>query len=157
MTKLNDNKEYMNECFTINAAKTECIKKLKEQSVRLSKQRLQLLDILFSGTFNCTKELYYIAQEQIPNLGMSTVYRFLKVLSDLGIISNNKILDINCYNCHFNLASFKDKEGRELKADGLSIQELVRLGLIVKGLIKSEEKIDVKVIDEGFYITVKDK
>lgn len=151
MTDINKN---LNECFTLHNAKAECLEKLKKAKVRMSKQRLELLDLLFSGTFNCTKELYYEAQAQNPELGMSTVYRFLKVLYDIGVISNNKLLDVNCSNCNFKLASLKNNQGQELKADGLDLQELLRLGMVVKGLIKSDEKIDIKMLDDSVYISV---
>ena len=85
---------------------------------------------------------------------MSTVYRFLKVLYDIGVISNNKLLDVNCSNCNFKLASLKNNQGQELKADGLDLQELLRLGMVVKGLIKSDEKIDIKMLDDSVYISV---
>ena len=52
MTDVNKN---INECFTLHDAKAECLDKLKKAKVRMSKQRLELLDLLFSGTFNCTK------------------------------------------------------------------------------------------------------
>lgn len=151
MTDVNKN---INECFTLHDAKAECLDKLKKAKVRMSKQRLELLDLLFSGTFNCTKELYYEAQSRNPELGMSTVYRFLKVLYDVGVISNNKLLDVNCSNCNFKLAALRDHEGQELRADGLDLQELLRLGMVVKGLIKSDEKIDVKMQNDSVYISV---
>ncbi|MBR1924809.1 MAG: transcriptional repressor [Ruminobacter sp.] len=144
-----------NECFTLHNAKTECLDKLRNSGVRLSKQRLELIDLLFSGTFNCTKELYYEARARNPELGMSTVYRFLKVLSDLDIISNNKMLNVSCTNCSFKLATFKGKQ--EFKADTLDIQELVRLGMVVKGLIKSDEKIDISMQDDEVTISIKDE
>ena len=145
----------VNECFTLHNAKTECLDKLRNSGVRLSKQRLELVDLLFSGTFNCTKELYYEARARNPELGMSTVYRFLKVLSDLDIISNNKMLNVSCTNCTFKLPTFKGKQ--EFKADTLDIQELVRLGMVVKGLIKSDEKIDISMQDDEVTISIKDE
>ena len=38
-----------------NQAKTECLEKLKKAKVRMSKQRIEIIDLLFEGSFNCTK------------------------------------------------------------------------------------------------------
>lgn len=154
MTEENENNS---DFFTVNDAKSQCLEKLKNASVRMSKQRLEIIDILFSNKFNCTKELFYEVQARNPNLGISTVYRFLKVLNDIGVISNSKMLDVNCSNCKIHLASLKDKSGNDLKCEGLSIQELVRLGLVVKGVINSDEKIDVKMVEDSVHISVQDK
>ena len=141
-------------CFTVNTAKQQCIDKLKKAGIKMSKQRMELLDLLFSGKFNCTKELFYEAQKNHPELGMSTVYRFLNVLENLAIIGNSKILDLKCSECAFRLGSLKDSEGREIKANGISLTELVRLGLIAKGVISSNEKIDVQMVDDGAHISI---
>jgi Fur family transcriptional regulator, ferric uptake regulator len=143
-----------NSCISINDAKSKCLEKLKRAKIRMSKQRLELVDLLFTGSFTCTKELYYEALSNNPDLGMSTVYRFLKVLSDIGVIAKNKVLDIGCNNCEFRLASLKDNNGRDVVAEGLNLHELLRLGLIVKGVIKSDEKIDVKMIDDSVHISI---
>lgn len=141
-------------CISLNDAKSKCLEKLKLSKIRMSKQRLELVDLLFSGSFTCTKELYYEALAKNPDLGMSTVYRFLKVLSDIGVIAKTKVLDVNCSNCEFRLASLKDNKGNELMPEGLNLHELLRLGLVVKGVIKSDEKIEVKMVDDNVHISV---
>ncbi len=143
------------ECFTLNNAKNECLDKLRQNKVRLSQQRLKIIDVLFSREFKCTKDLYYELSEDNPNLGISTVYRFLKVLSDLGVISNSKQFNISCANCSFKLASLKDNLGNNVNVSDFDLPELLRLGLVVKGLIKSNEKIDVKMVDDAVHIEVK--
>jgi Fur family ferric uptake transcriptional regulator len=155
MSLLEHNNDCSGECFTLTKAKSDCLEKLKKAHVRLSKQRLEIIDLLFSGTFTCTKELYYEAQARYPELGMSTVYRFLKVLSDNGVISNSKILDVSCASCTYKIGSLKDGNGTEIKAEGIDLQELVRLGLVVKGIIKSDELIDVKLDDTSLHIKIK--
>ena len=136
-----------------NQAKTECLEKLKKAKVRMSKQRMEIIDLLFEGSFNCTKELYYEAQERNPELGMSSVYRFLKVLADQGIISKSKMLDVNCKTCDLKQASLKGKDGATL-VDNLNLHELLRLGLIVKGVISSDEKINVTMVDDEINISL---
>jgi Fur family ferric uptake transcriptional regulator len=141
-------------CISLTDAKSQCIEKLKAHKIRLSKQRFEIIDILFSGSFTCTKELFYEAQAKNPELGMSTVYRFLKVLADVGIISKHKILDVNCRNCDFRKAILLNRYGQKI-SEGLNIHEILRLGLVVKGVIGSDEKIDVKMIDDELNISLK--
>ncbi len=147
-----------NDCFQVNEAKSRCLEMLKNAHVRMSKQRIYLVDLLFSGSYTCVKDLFYEAQSQNPELGISTVYRFLKVLEDIGAISNNHGFDMNkCQNCDFKVVTVKDSGGKEIRGHELDLSELLRLGLIVKGVINSNEKIDVKMVDDLVDISVKDK
>lgn len=145
----------LDECFSLKSAKGDCLAKLKSAGVRMSKQRLQIVEHLFTGRFSCTKELYYAVLEQNPGIGISTVYRFLKVLMELGVLSNNKKLDVSCSECQFRLGSVRNAGGQIVGAEGMDLQELLRLGLIVKGVIKSDEKISVTMVDDSVHIEVK--
>ncbi len=141
-------------CLSLTEAKNQCLETLKNHKIRLSKQRLEIIDILFSGEFSCTKELFYEAQERYPDLGMSTVYRFLKVLADIGIISKQKILEVGCRNCEIRKATLINRYGQKV-TEGLNLHEIVRLGLVVKGVIGSDERIDVQMVDDAINISVK--
>ncbi len=140
-----------NDAIALQEAKEDCLAKLKAAKIRMSKQRLELVDLLFSGKYTCTKELYYDALTRNPELGMSTVYRFLKVLADLGVMANGKAIDVTCNNCVFRTAKLTNSQGH---VDSLNLHELLRLGLIVKGVIGSEEKIAVKMVDDAISIEV---
>ena len=157
MDTTRENLDHLDECFTLHNAKADCLEKLKAAGVRMSKQRLLIVDNLFTGRFSCTKELYYEVLAANPGIGISTVYRFLKVLMSLGVLSNNKKLDVSCNECMFRLGSVRDAGGRVVVPDGMDLQELLRLGLVVKGVIKSDEKIAVTMVDDSVHIEVKRK
>lgn len=57
----------------------------------------------------------------------------------------------------FRLGSVRDAGGRVVVPDGMDLQELLRLGLVVKGVIKSDEKIAVTMVDDSVHIEVKRK
>ena len=75
------------------------------------------------------------------------------MLADQGIISKSKMLDVNCKTCDLKQASLKGKDGATL-VDNLNLHELLRLGLIVKGVISSDEKINVTMVDDEINISL---
>jgi len=61
--------------------------KLKEQGYRITKQRQIILDIILGNDCSCCKEIYYKASLIDKGIGMATVYRFVSVLEEIGVIS----------------------------------------------------------------------
>ena len=51
------------------------IQKLKEQGLRITKQRLILLDIILEEDCSCCKEIYYKASQKDDKIGSATVLR----------------------------------------------------------------------------------
>ncbi len=154
---MNDEIKNADDRFTPSDPKVECLEKLRRAKVRMSRQRLELLDLLFEGSYRCAKEFYFVAHSRNPRLGMSTVYRFLRVLYDAGVIANSRMIDVSCAGCTFKALTAGDDGGREFIADGIGFRELLRLGMVVKGLIGSDEKIDVKMAGDSVRISVRDK
>lgn len=79
-----------------NMRKEMILRKLKEQGFRITKQRLILLDIILNEKCTCCKEIYYRAVEQDPGIGVSTVYRLVNSLEEIGAISRSDIYRIRC-------------------------------------------------------------
>lgn len=67
------------------------IQKLKEQGLRITKQRLILLDIILEEDCSCCKEIYYKASQKDNRIGSATVYRMINTLEEIGAISRKNM------------------------------------------------------------------
>lgn len=72
------------------------IQRLKEQGLRITKQRLMLLDIILEEDCSCCKEIYYKASKQNEKIGSATVYRMVNTLEEIGAISRKNMYKISC-------------------------------------------------------------
>ena len=76
------------------------IQKLKEQGLRITKQRLILLDIILEEDCSCCKEIYYKASQKDNRIGSATVYRMINTLEEIGAISRKNMYKIaDCSTC----------------------------------------------------------
>ena len=76
--------------------KDRIIQKLKEQGLRITKQRLILLDIILEEDCSCCKEIYYKASQKDNGIGSATVYRMINTLEEIGAISRKNIYRVDC-------------------------------------------------------------
>jgi Fur family ferric uptake transcriptional regulator len=68
--------------------------RLRASGQRLTPQRLLILELLYAhGDHATADELFAAAQERYPYLNISTVYRTLELLRDVGIISETDLGD----------------------------------------------------------------
>lgn len=74
--------------------KEAVLQKLKERGGRITKQRRLILDIILEGKCSCCKEIYYQAIRKDSSIGMSTVYRMVNILEELGAINRNHVYEI---------------------------------------------------------------
>jgi Fur family ferric uptake transcriptional regulator len=65
--------------------KDQILELLRQNGMRVTKQRKLILDIVFEQECTCCKELYYLASKRDKSIGIATVYRMVKVLTDLGV------------------------------------------------------------------------
>lgn len=72
------------------------IQKLRESGCRITKQRQILLDIILQEECSSCKEIYYKAVSLDGEIGISTVYRMVNVLEEIGAISRRNIYKISC-------------------------------------------------------------
>lgn len=72
------------------------IERLKERGLRITKQRLILLDIILNEECSCCKEIYYQASKIEPSIGAATVYRMVNTLEEIGAISRKNMYKIAC-------------------------------------------------------------
>lgn len=72
----------------------ERYERLRASGQRLTPQRLLILELLYAhGDHASAEELFSAAQVRYPYLNMSTVYRTLDVLGDVGLISETGLGD----------------------------------------------------------------
>ena len=72
------------------------IEKLRERGLRITKQRMILLDIILEGDCSCCKEIYYKAAALDPRIGVATVYRMINTLESIGAISRKNMYRVSC-------------------------------------------------------------
>lgn len=83
--------------FNINSNRKNIIEKLKEKNFRITKQREILIDIILAGKYSCCKEIFYEASKTDPTIGLATVYRFISMLEDSGVIDTKDRFSVkNC-------------------------------------------------------------
>ena len=78
------------------ATEVKIIQKLKEQGLRITKQRLILLDIVLEEDCSCCKEIYYKASQKDDKIGSATVYRMINTLEEIGAISRKNMYKVAC-------------------------------------------------------------
>ena len=71
--------------------KEAIIKKLKENGCRITKQRLEILDIILEDQCSSCKEIYYRASETNSRIGIATVYRMVSALEEIGVVSRRLV------------------------------------------------------------------
>lgn len=77
----------------MNEEKEQIIAKLREKGCRITKQRLELLDIILNHQCSSCKEIHYLASRVDSGIGIATVYRMVNELEDIGVISRKIVYD----------------------------------------------------------------
>ena len=72
------------------------IDRLRERGCRITKQRLQLLDIILEEECAGCKEIYIKAASVDNRIGLATVYRMINLLEEIGAISRKNMYKIAC-------------------------------------------------------------
>lgn len=67
--------------------KEAIIQKLKENGCRITKQRMEILDVILENRCTSCKEIFYYASKTDEKIGIATVYRMVNALEEIGIIS----------------------------------------------------------------------
>ena len=66
--------------------KKQVIEEFHKRGKRITQQRLGILDILSEKEWSSCKEIYWEASKRDPSIGLSTVYRTISTLEELGIL-----------------------------------------------------------------------
>ncbi len=70
------------------------LQELRKKGCRITNQRQLLIDIILKDECSSCKEIYYQAARKDPAIGMATVYRMVKTLEELGLISRKNMYHI---------------------------------------------------------------
>ena len=81
--------------MSVDAKKHYVIGELRKNGCRVTSQRQLLLDIILRDDWGSCKEIYYHANQLDPEIGLATVYRFIKALEDTGLIHRKNMYRID--------------------------------------------------------------
>ncbi len=74
--------------------KERIVNRLREEGLRITKQRLMLLDIILEEECASCKEIYYKAVKLDSGIGSATVYRMVNILEEIGAIDRKNMFKI---------------------------------------------------------------
>ena len=77
----------------MNEQKELIIARLREKGCRITKQRLELLDVILNNQCSSCQEIHYLASKVDSGIGIATVYRMVNELEDIGVISRKIVYD----------------------------------------------------------------
>lgn len=69
------------------AEKERIVQKLKDNGCRITKQRLEILDVILEYRCTSCKEIFFYASRCDERIGIATVYRMVGALEEAGILS----------------------------------------------------------------------
>lgn len=71
--------------------KEQIFEQLREKGCRITKQRAVLIDVILENKGGSCKEIYYKAIKRDGSIGISTVYRTVRELEKMGLISREYV------------------------------------------------------------------
>ncbi len=136
------------EVYNVGKLSDETLRKLESKGLRMTMQRRHIIDILTHSQCTSPKELWYEARQYVPDLGIATVYRLINRLEQIGVLSKSRNLGMQEHQ-NLQIISVLNPQGEEMLSAGetLSLNEVVRDGLVARGLISADEA--VKLTQEG--------
>lgn len=66
--------------------KEQMIERFKKSGKRITKQRQIIFDVILKMEWISCKEVYYEASRLDPSIGLSTVYRTMRTMEEVGIL-----------------------------------------------------------------------
>ena len=73
--------------------KQKIIEKLKLNGCRITKQRMQILDVILENRCTSCKEIFYRASALDSGIGIATVYRMVNALEEIGVLSRRIVYE----------------------------------------------------------------
>lgn len=66
--------------------KEQMIERFKKSGKRITRQRQIIFDVILKMEWISCKEVYYEASRRDPSIGLSTVYRTMRTMEEVGIL-----------------------------------------------------------------------
>ena len=125
------------------------IEKLRERGLRITKQRMILLDIILEGDCSCCKAIYYKAAALDPRIGVATVYRMINTLESIGAISRKNMYRVSCSTRGVCTVELDDDTVCHLS--GQKLNEVILAGLRACGTVSDQNirTLEVLPVDEA--------
>lgn len=115
--------------------KNQIVEELKYKGHRITFQRRLILDTILSNETLMIKEVYYNVRKKDRSIGLATVYRFIKILQEAGIIDENEKFtfanandNVECGDCSVTL-----QNGEVVNIDCCELYSAVKNILVNKG------------------------
>ncbi len=143
-----------NTSYSVGNLTDDTLRKLEASGLRMTVQRRHIIDILTNSQCTSPKELWYEARQYVPDLGIATVYRLINRLEQIGVISKTRNLGMQPLTPV--LGTITDGKGRNIMPSSmrLDLTELVRLGMIAKGAIGHNNKIQLTLVGDKLNVSV---
>ncbi len=77
----------------LDSSKEQLLKTLRDNGIKITKQRRLVIDIIMNQEFQTTKDIYHYANSIDPKIGIATIYRMVKTLETVGVV--NRRININ--------------------------------------------------------------
>ena len=87
MVSLSNAAEIVSIVEAIVDTKDTIVVRLRENGCRITKQRKMILDIILEDRCSSCKEIYARVVKLDQSIGMATVYRLVKELENIGVLS----------------------------------------------------------------------
>ena len=143
-----------NTSYNVGNLTDDTLRKLEASGLRMTVQRRHIIDILTNSKCTSPKELWYEARQFVPDLGIATVYRLINRLEQIGVIS--KMRNLGMQPLTPTLGTITDGKGRNIMTGNtkLDLTELVRLGMISKGALGHNNKIQLTLVGDKLNVSV---
>ncbi len=139
--------------YSVGSLTEETLRKLEESGLRMTVQRRRIIDILTNSECTSPKELWYEAKELVPDLGIATVYRLINRLEQIGLLQKQRSLGMRPEVPE--LGTIHSGRGqRIIKSQETDLTELIRLGLISRGIIGPNNVIQLSLVGNKVNVTV---
>lgn len=139
--------------YQVGNLSDETLRKLEASGLRMTVQRRHIIEILMKSQFTSPKELWYEAKEFVPDLGIATVYRLINRLEQIGVLSKQRNLGMRPQVPE--LGTISDGRGKKLAYGAeLQLAEVVRLGLVSRGILGSHNAIQLSLNGNKINVTI---